>query len=297
MTDTQSAPTTVQRVREALVNSVVSVGRDGRGTGFVVADGRVLTNAHNLRDRTTSITFDDGRVTQAEVAGIDVDGDLVVLAVDTAGAPTLTWGDSNSVADGSGADSAGRGGGRLRITRGDVTGVDAEFRGPRGRTIRGGLEHTAPMARGASGGPVVDAAGAVVAINTHRAGEGFYLARLADDALQNRVAKLVAGERVETPKLGVTLAPSAVAQKLRAAVGLSPRDGLLVRAVAADSAAAAAGIKEGDLIVGAGDTAVVTIDDLHTALDAAVVASSQSLQLRLVSGETERETTVTWAAS
>lgn len=297
MTDTQSAPTTVQRVREAVANSVVSVGRDGRGTGFVVADGKVLTNAHNLRDRTTSITFDDGRVTQAEVAGIDVDGDLVVLAVDTAGAPTLTWGDSNSVADGSEVYSAGRGGGRLRITRGDVTGVDAEFRGPRGRTIRGGLEHTAPMARGASGGPVVDAAGAVVAVNTHRAGEGFYLARLADDALQNRVAKLVAGERVETPKLGVTLAPSAVAQKLRAAVGLSPREGLLVRAVADDSAAAAAGIKEGDLIVGAGDTAVVTIDDLHTALDAAVAGSSQSITLRLVSGDTERETTVTWAAS
>src|SRR3954454_22769137 len=66
--------------------STVSVGRNRRGTGVVIANGQVLTNAHNLRDRTTQITFADGRTGQAEVLGVDGDGDLVVLAADTSGA-------------------------------------------------------------------------------------------------------------------------------------------------------------------------------------------------------------------
>ena len=69
--------------------SVVGVGRHGRGSGFVVAPGRVVTNAHNLRDRTTEIRFLDGRVEQAAVMGSDVDGDLVVLEVDTGSAAAL----------------------------------------------------------------------------------------------------------------------------------------------------------------------------------------------------------------
>lgn len=63
--------------------SVVGVGR--AGSGVVVADGIVLTNAHNLRGE-VEVSFEDGRVAVASVAGADVDGDLAVLAVDTAGA-------------------------------------------------------------------------------------------------------------------------------------------------------------------------------------------------------------------
>ncbi|MDQ2651382.1 MAG: hypothetical protein M3Z03_17735, partial [Actinomycetota bacterium] len=68
--------------------SVVRIGRQGgRGCGIVVADGHVLTNAHNLRDRTTEVTFADGRTAQGEAVAADGDGDLVVLAVDTGAAP------------------------------------------------------------------------------------------------------------------------------------------------------------------------------------------------------------------
>ena len=73
--------------------STVSVGRDHRGAGVVVAPGKVLTNAHNLRDRTVQITFDDGRVEQAKVVGADPGHDLVVLDVDTGDAPALEWAD------------------------------------------------------------------------------------------------------------------------------------------------------------------------------------------------------------
>ena len=59
---------TASSVLNTVADSVVSVGRDGRGTGLVVGDGKVLTNAHNLRDRTTTVTFADGRVADAVVA-------------------------------------------------------------------------------------------------------------------------------------------------------------------------------------------------------------------------------------
>src|SRR5688500_5837018 len=73
--------------------SVVRIGRGGgRGCGLVVGDGLVATNAHNLRDRTTTVTFADGRQAQGELAGADVDGDLAVLRVDTADAPVAAIG-------------------------------------------------------------------------------------------------------------------------------------------------------------------------------------------------------------
>ena len=88
--------TTARAVAQAVAPSVVSIGRNGRGAGIVLAPGQVLTNAHNLRDRTTQVAFADGRAVQATVAGIDVDGDLAVLTVDTAGAPPLPWRDDDT---------------------------------------------------------------------------------------------------------------------------------------------------------------------------------------------------------
>ena len=74
--------------------ALVRVGRPGgRGFGIVIADGFVLTNSHNLRDRTTELTFADHRSAQGEVIAVDADGDLAVLAADTAGAAPLAWAD------------------------------------------------------------------------------------------------------------------------------------------------------------------------------------------------------------
>ena len=159
--------------------SVVSIGRGGRGTGFVVAPDRVLTNAHNLRDRTTSVRFGDGRTEQGTVLGSDVDGDLVVLEVATGDAAPLSWAD-DSPAVGGVVVSVTAGGTQQRATWGQVTAIERGFRGPRGRRISGAIEHTAPAASGSSGAPVLDGDGRVCAVNTHRVDHGFYLARLAD---------------------------------------------------------------------------------------------------------------------
>jgi S1-C subfamily serine protease len=281
-------------VRDAVTSvgpSVVSIGRDGRGTGFVVSPGRVVTNAHNLRDRTTSVRFADGRTVQGSVAGSDIDGDLVVLDVDTADVPALSWSDK-SVGEGDVVVAVTAGRQRLRATWGQVTGADRGFRGPRGRRIAGAIEHTAPAAAGSSGAPVLDRDGKVVAINTHRIDHGFYLARVADAELRERIAAMGEGRRYERAKLGVALAPPQVAAKLRRAVGLPERDGLLVRGVVADSPAAGAGIKEGDLLVRAGDHDLATADDLFALL--ADVAPGSELSITLVRGSDELTVTAAW---
>ncbi|MEQ1786988.1 MAG: trypsin-like peptidase domain-containing protein, partial [Acidimicrobiales bacterium] len=275
--------------------SIVRVGRaPGRGCGVVVAEGFVLTNAHNLRDRTTEVTFADGRAVQGTVSGVDPDGDLVVLAVATGDAPPLAWADAAAEA-GDVVFAVGRSGdGGARITFGLVSGVERAFRGPRGRQITGSLEHTAPLARGSSGSPVVDEHGLVVGLNTARLADGFYLALPADAALRERVDALVRGESTRRLVLGVGLAPAEVAQQLRASVGLPERAGLLVRTVVEGSPAAAAGVKVGDLLVQAGATALATVDDLHQALDAA--RADGSLSVTLVRGAEEHTLSVAFTA-
>ena len=59
----------VRTTEQAASTAVVGIGRQGRGSGFVVAPGKVVTNAHNLRDQTTEVHFADGRVVQGTVAG------------------------------------------------------------------------------------------------------------------------------------------------------------------------------------------------------------------------------------
>ena len=73
--------------------SIVGIGSRQRGSGVVVADGRVVTNAHNIRGDEVTVTFADGRSTRGSLAGVDVDGDLAVINVDTAGARPVDWAD------------------------------------------------------------------------------------------------------------------------------------------------------------------------------------------------------------
>ena len=269
--------------------SIVSIGRNGRGAGVVIADGQILTNAHNLRGGEVTVTFADGRSARATVAGVDGDGDLAVVTVDTAGATPLAWGEADGAAVGTPVfGAAATTGGGVRVTFGFVSAVSRAFRGPGGRRISGSLEHTAPLAPGSSGGAIVDGEGRFLGLNTNRIGEGFYLALPADAALRTRVDALASGESAERPRLGVAIAPNHVARRLRRSVGLPDRAGILIRGVEDESLAAAAGIEPGDLIVSAGDRAIETADDLFDALGALALP----FELGLVRGSEERTVTV-----
>jgi len=259
----------IGEIAEKIGPSVVGIGNRWRGgSGLVIGENRILTNAHNLHGDAVSVTFADGRNAEATVLGVDADGDLAVLEASTEGIPAL---EPAAEAPGIGAPVVALGnpnGHGPRVTFGFVSGVGRSFRGPRGRRVAGAVEHTAPLMPGSSGGPIVDLDGRLVGINTNRIGKGFYQAIVADAALRDRVASLGRGESPTRRRLGVGLAPSHVARRLRRAVGLPERDGLLVREVEDDSPAATAGISEGDLIVSVGDRSIESADDLYDALGA-----------------------------
>jgi hypothetical protein len=123
--------------------SVVGIGSRLRGSGVVAADGQVLTNAHNVRGDEVTVTFPGGRTATGTVAGIDVDGHLAVIAVDTAGATPIGWADGDGPAVGSVVfGAAATPGGGARVTFGTASGIERSFRGPGGRQIGGSIEHT-----------------------------------------------------------------------------------------------------------------------------------------------------------
>lgn len=281
-------------VAEKVGAAVVRIGRGpGRGAGVVVAPGLIATNAHNLRGPETTVTFTDGRVDVGRVAGADVDGDVAVLSVATGDAEPLEWGEAPVVGLPVFALAAGAPGG-VRLSFGLVSSVGQAFRGPRGRRIAGSFEHTAPMRRGSSGGPVVDASGRMVGINTNRLGDGFYLALPADEELRSRLDALAQGRHPARVHLGVAVLPPRAARRLRGAVGLPERDGVLVRAVEQDSPAARAGLRQGDLVVAVAGREVTDVDDLYAALDG--LGAGGSLVLRVVRGVDEIDVAVTFGA-
>ena len=240
-----------------------------------------------------TVTFADGRRTRGTVAGVDGDGDLAVIKVDTTGAAAVEWGDGTELSIGTPVfGAAASHGGGSRVTFGLVSAIARAFRGPGGRRIDGSVEHTAPLAPGSSGGALVDASGRLVGLNTNRIGEGFYLALPADAALRERVDALARGESPTRARLGVAIAPSHVARRLRRSVGLPERDGVLVRGVEDGSPADAAGIEAGDLIVEAAGKATADGDDLFSAL----ATVSGAYEVKLVRGAEERTVTVGAAA-
>ena len=261
----------IVKITEQVGPSVAGIGRGwGRGSGVVIAPGKVLTNAHVLRGEEVGILIGEGESAHGRVAGIDTDLDLAVVAVDTGDAPPVAWEPVASEDVGIGtpvfalADPGGRG---LRVTFGTVSAGGRSFRGIRGRRIGGAIEHTAPLPRGSSGGPLVDAEGRLLGINTIRLEGGLILAVPADAALKTRVDALSRGEGASKPRLGVALAHPRAARRIRAAAGLPERAGLLVRAVQPGSPAEQAGLRRGDLLVSAGGRHLGSIDDLFDALE------------------------------
>jgi serine protease Do len=269
--------------------SVVGLGRGwGRGSGVVIAPGRVLTCAHVLRGNEVAVAFRDGRTEHGRVAGSDPDLDLAVVELETGDAPAIAWEPAavGEVSLGAPvfalADPSGHG---LRTTFGMVSATDRSFRGPGGRRVGGSIEHTAPLPRGSSGGPLVDAKARLIGLNAVRREGGLILAIPADEAVRARVDALARGEAAGRPRLGVALASPRHARRIRSAAGLPERDGLLVRGVIAGSPAERAGLHRGDLLIAAGDRPLAAVDDLFDALEAA----GDSVALKLVRGTDERE--------
>jgi serine protease Do len=279
---------TLGRVVERQGPAVVGVGRGWRvGSGTVIADGRVLTAAHRAADRIT-VTFSDGREESGNPIAADHDLDLAVVAVDTADVEPVEWASAEAAAVGAPVVALGNPGGRgLRAAPGFVAAADRSFRGSRGRRVSGALEHTAPLPRGSAGGPLLDPDGGLLGVNLLRLDGGLIIALAVAGDLRGAVDRLARGEEAARPRLGVAVAPARVARRMRRAVGLPERDGVLVRAVEDGSPAERSGIERGDLIVAASGHAVDGVDALHRAMDEG--SGNGALELTLVRGTEERK--------
>lgn len=267
-----------------MADSVVSFGRGARrGSGFVLAPGRVLTLSYRLRDETVETITRDGERHDGRVIGVDRELGVAVLDVATGDAPAVAWA-TEPPRLGSAVFALADPGTGLRLTAGNVSAEALTVRSRRGRALEL-IEHTAPMPRGSGGGPLVGPDGAVVGVNALRGDAGFLLA-LPARAVQSAIERVVEGR--EPVRLGVALASPSASRRMRRAVGLPDTDGLLVQAVEEASAADRAGVKRGDLLVGIGGVELVTIDDLHSALESnggaeavelAVLRATERLQL------------------
>lgn len=254
------------------------------GSGVVVTpDGFALTNSHVVRGSAAiEAALSDGRTCIADVVGDDPATDLAVLRIGTSDRlPFAELGDSNALRVGDYSIAVGSPFGLARtVTAGIVSGLGRTLRGEGGRLIEGVIQTDAPLNPGNSGGPLLDADGRVVGINTAI----FFPAQGVCFAVPSNSASFVLGEilshgRVRRAYLGVAVQEVALPTRIAREVGLRTTRGVLVQSVAAGSPAAEAGVRPGDVIVGARAKPVQSIADLHRMLDHDAIDADIALDL------------------
>ncbi len=223
----------------------------GQGSGFVVSsDGLILTNAHVVRDaKEVTVKLSDRREFRARVLGADAATDVAVLKVEATGLPVVVLGKERDVQVGDAVLAIGAPFGlEQTVTQGIVS--------AKGRSLPGEgyvpfIQTDAAVNPGNSGGPLFDASGRVVGINSQiysRSGgfQGLAFAIPIDVALRVK-DQIVAHGKVEHARLGVQLQD--LNPGLASSFGLSAPDGALVAAITRGSAAEKAKLQPGDVIV------------------------------------------------
>ena len=238
----------------------------GQGSGFIIsADGLVLTNAHVVRDaKHVTVKLSDRREFAAKVLGSDAATDVAVLKIDAKGLPVADLGDARSVQVGDYVLAIGAPYGFEQTATQGI--VSAKGRSLPGDSYVPFIQTDAAVNPGNSGGPLFDAGGRVVGINAQiysRSGgfQGLAFAIPIDVALHAK-DQIVAHGRVDHARLGVTLQD--LSAPLAESFGLKSPDGALVSSVAPGTAAAAAGLKAGDVITAIDGQPVHTAGDVSS---------------------------------
>jgi S1-C subfamily serine protease len=272
----------VERVGPAVV-SVTGRGRreegderGGSGSGVLVSpDGYVVTNSHVVggRKKLTGITAEGDRL-DAEVVGDDPATDLALIKVASGELPYAALG-SGKPRVGQLVVAVGNPFGlQSTVSTGVVSALGRSLRGRDGRLIEEVVQHTAPLNPGNSGGPLVDARGSVVGINTAviawSQGVGF---AVPVTTARWVVSELVEHGRVRRAYLGIGVANVPVPSALARELDLLNESGVEVTMVQKGSPADRAGLREEDVIVGAEGRIVESADDLHRVLARANAAA------------------------
>lgn len=239
-----------------------SAREHGSGSGVVwTAGGTVITNAHVVRDR-AEVEFWDGSKAEAVIAARDDRRDLVRLETSVANLPAAEPRDSASLRPGEIVLAVGN---PLGFVGALSTGIIHASGTVPGLGRQAWIQAAVRLAPGNSGGPLADAEGRVVGINTMIMGGGLALA-----VPSNAVADFLS--RGARPSLGVVVQP----------IAEPSGGGLLVLRVASRSPASRASVLPGDLLVGANGRNFDSVDDLGDAIDR---SAGGILRLRFLRGD------------
>jgi len=245
-------------------------GLAGAGSGFVfAADGLILTNSHVVEGSAeVQVALPDGRDCRADVVGQDPDTDVAVLRITANDLVPVTFGDSRALRPGQLVVAIGNPYGfHHTVTAGVVSALGRSLRSRSGRLIEQVIQTDAALNPGNSGGPLVTSDGAVVAINTAiiAGGQGLSFA-VPVSTVTTVLPALLRDGRVRRGYLGIAGQNVPLLRRVTRYHRLAQAEAVLVTSLETNGPAAAAGVKEGDLIVMFDSRSVETLDDLHRAL-------------------------------
>jgi len=264
---------------ETLRRSTVKVreGRHGIGSGVIWdSNGLIVTNSHVVQNRTVSVETSDGRQFPAKVKARNPQRDLAALEVKATDLPQTTKGHSERLRVGELVFALGN---PMGLTGAVATGVIHALGPVEGLEHQTWIQADVRLAPGNSGGPLADARGRVIGVNSMIA-RGLGLAVPVDS-----IERFLRGEK-EQPELGVTIEPVAVPASGRNILGL------LVAEVVPGSAAQRAGLLRGDVLVSSGRRFFEQPLDLLTAIRNSP-PPSRRLELELLRGGKQQSVEVT----
>jgi S1-C subfamily serine protease len=257
--------------------------RGGAGSGVVVTpDGYLLTNEHVVpKVSHARVTFVDGRSVPAIVAGRDPATDLAVLRAQATALPYAQLAAGQRLRAGQLVVAVGNPFGfESTVSAGVVSALGRSLRSRHGRLIEGVVQHSAALNPGNSGGPLVDAQGRVVGINTAiiAMAQGLGFAIPATTA-QWVLTEILTQGRVRRAWLGVAARDRPLELRLVRALGLPGARAVEILSRERQGPAAQADLQPGDLIVAVNGETVDGIDTLHRLLGRVAPGSEVTLDI------------------
>ncbi|MGQ9907246.1 MAG: S1C family serine protease [Candidatus Flexifilum sp.] len=253
------------------------------------SDGLIVTAHHVLeRDENLRVGLPDGSTVNAQLVGRDPSTDVALLRVGVDGLTPARWAEGNSIRVGHLVMAAARPGERLQAALGIISAIDEAYRTMAGGTIDQYIQADIVMYPGFSGGPLINASGEFIGINSSALARGVSLT-IPAAALRRVVDMLLTHGRVRRGYLGISAQAVRLPAAVSAAVG--QETGLLLIGVEADSPAERGGLLLGDVIVSLAGDRVRHMDDLMAALSGDRVG--RTIPVRVLRGGVVQELSVT----